>query len=34
MSSGCNGAVQGSWFLFTNGAFAVGETYNVLVINP
>jgi len=34
MSGGCNGAVQSSWFLFTNGAFAVGETYNVLLINP
>ncbi len=29
----CNTAA-GSWYLFTNGAFAVGETYNVLVINP
>jgi len=24
----------GSWYLFSNTAFAVGETYNVLVINP
>jgi hypothetical protein len=29
----CN-TVAGSWYLFSNSAFAVGETYNVLVINP
>ena len=29
----CSGAPN-SWFLFTNGTFAVGETYNVLLISP
>jgi hypothetical protein len=29
----CNGAPP-SWFLFTSVTFAVGETYDVLVINP
>jgi len=30
----CSGAPANSWFLFTNGVFALGETYNVLLINP
>ena len=33
-SGSCNTLVQNSWFLYTNGAFALGETYNVLVISP
>jgi hypothetical protein len=33
-SGTCNTLVQNSWFLYTNGAFALGETYNVLVISP
>ena len=30
----CGGAPANSWFLFTNTTFAVGQTYNVLLINP
>jgi hypothetical protein len=34
-SFNCNGTLlANSWYLFTNGAFANNETYNVLLINP
>ena len=34
-SSNCTGtALSNAWYLFSDSAFAIGETYNVLLINP